>query len=431
MSSIQMIATGDAFITRRFPQNGYKGFEEIRDVISAHDVKFTNLEMTFHHMEGTPAAVSGGTWAMTEPECLDDMASYGFNLFTTANNHSGDYGEGGILATIRHLRERNMVFSGTGANLDEASAACYLETRKGRIALVSACSTFSTASMAGGQSGRVPGRPGLNPLRFKTTYHVTREYYEMVQKLAELTYVNAYEDYGVKIGYVSPFPEGTTRFGSHTFVLDDRNFIKSEPLKRDMVRLEEEIREACRQSDIVLASIHAHETCKDDFSVPPEYLEIAAKRCIDAGASVVIGHGPHELRGIEIYHGGLILYSLGNFMFETETISVQPYEAFYNKELPIDTKIGFYMDKRSKNGTAGYPTQENIWRSVMAGWTMEDGRITQVQLHPISLGMGKSRTERGIPVLSHDEQTLSYLADLSKPYGTSIRIENGIGYIDL
>ncbi|HEY9482569.1 MAG TPA: CapA family protein, partial [Micromonosporaceae bacterium] len=34
---------------------------------------------------------------------------------------------------------------------------------------------------------------------------------------------------------------------------------------------------------------------------------------IDAGASIVIGHGPHVLRGIEFYRGHLIAYSLGNF----------------------------------------------------------------------------------------------------------------------
>lgn len=431
MDKMKMIATGDAFITRRFPEEGYEGFEEIRDVISDHDVKFSNLEMTFHNMEGTPAAVSGGTWAMAEPGCLDDMAAYGFNLYTTANNHSGDYGEGGISATIRHLKERNMVFSGTGNNLDEAAAACYLETRKARVALVSACSTFSIASMAGGQSGQVPGRPGLNPLRYQTVFHVTEEYFDMVKQLADLTYVNAYEEYGIKIGYGNPYPEGTRRFGNYTFELDKENVIHTKPLERDMVRIEEEIKEAVRQADVALVSIHAHETAKDDFSVPPEYLEIAAKRCIDAGAKVVIGHGPHELRGIELYHGGLILYSLGNFMFETETISLQPYEAFYNKGLPIDTKIGEYMDKRSKNGTSGYPTQENIWRSVMAGWTMEDGEIKQVQLYPISLGMGKARTQRGIPVMSYDDKTLEYLASLSEPFGTKIRIENHVGYIDL
>ena len=67
----------------------------------------------------------------------------------------------------------------------------------------------------------------------------------------------------------------------------------------------------------------------------------------------------------------------------------------------------------------------------MAGFTMEDGRITQVQLHPIELGQNKSRGQKGKPVLSGDEGTLTYLAGLSQPYNTKIRIENGVGYIDL
>ena len=184
MNKMTFIATGDAFTTRRIPADGYPGLEELQEVIGRHDVKFSNLEMTYHDLEGTPAAVSGGTWAMAAPRCLDDMKRYGFNLFTTANNHTGDYGEGGALATIRHLRERDMAFSGTGGNLAEASRPCYLETRKGRVALVSACSTFHIASMAGGQSGEAPGRPGLNPLRFATTYHVTADRFRQVQELA-------------------------------------------------------------------------------------------------------------------------------------------------------------------------------------------------------------------------------------------------------
>ena len=34
---------------------------------------------------------------------------------------------------------------------------------------------------------------------------------------------------------------------------------------------------------------------------------------IDAGAALVIGHGPHVVRGMEVYRGHLIAYSLGNF----------------------------------------------------------------------------------------------------------------------
>lgn len=38
-----------------------------------------------------------------------------------------------------------------------------------------------------------------------------------------------------------------------------------------------------------------------------------AHRCIDAGADLVYGHGPHVVRGMELYKGKLIAYSLGNF----------------------------------------------------------------------------------------------------------------------
>ena len=140
MKKMTLIATGDAFITRRFPEGGYEGFEQVRDLISQYDVKFSNLEMTFHNEEGYPAAFSGGTWAMADPRTLDDMRSFGFNLFNTANNHSCDYSHGGVLATIRNLEERDMIFAGTGKNLSEASKPCYLETKNGRVAMIAVLS---------------------------------------------------------------------------------------------------------------------------------------------------------------------------------------------------------------------------------------------------------------------------------------------------
>ena len=42
-------------------------------------------------------------------------------------------------------------------------------------------------------------------------------------------------------------------------------------------------------------------------------LRLFAKTVVDAGADLVLGHGPHVLRGMEIYKDRLIAYSLGNF----------------------------------------------------------------------------------------------------------------------
>ena len=430
--ALKVIATGDMFITRRIPKEGYEGFEQIRDCIMEHDVKFSNLEMTFHNQEGYPAAVSGGTWAMMDPEALDDVQRFGFNLYNTANNHSGDYGQEGVVATIRHLRERDMVFSGTGRNLGEASRACYLETRKARVALISVSSSFHEAARAGGQSHEMVGRPGLNPLRFQTRYHVDQAHYQMVEELVRVTKVNAGNEFSIKNGYSNPFDPGTLPFGpAGTFVLDESNWTESVPNSEDMKRITDEIKEARRQADVVFVSFHGHECDGEDTTVPSMFLETFSKACIDAGAHVVIGHGPHELRGIEVYKGGVIFYSLGNFLFETETVGLQPYDAYINRKMPLDTKVGSYMDNRSKNGTAGYGVLENIWRSVMAAWTMEDGKVTQVQLYPISLGLHDPRPQKGVPRMTGDEKVLAYLQQLSDRYHTQIRIEDGVGYIDL
>ena len=89
------------------------------------------------------------------------------------------------------------------------------------------------------------------------------------------------------------------------------------------------------------------------------------------------------------------------------------------------------MDDRSKNGTAGYGVLPEIWFSVVGGFTVEDGKVTEVQLYPISLGQNKPRSQKGVPVLSGDEEVLRYLQKLSDPFGTKIEIKDGVGTIAL
>lgn len=86
MQKTTFITAGDAFITKRLPEGGYEGFQELSSCIQSHDVRFLNLESTFHETEGYPAAESGGTWAMSDPRTLDDMKVYGFNIFNTGKN---------------------------------------------------------------------------------------------------------------------------------------------------------------------------------------------------------------------------------------------------------------------------------------------------------------------------------------------------------
>lgn len=83
------------------------------------------------------------------------------------------------------------------------------------------------------------------------------------------------------------------------------------------------VTEANRRADIVVVSFHGGAEGTDAQNVPRRTeifageargnLPLFARTVIDAGADLVLGHGPHVLRGMEIYKERLVAYSLGNF----------------------------------------------------------------------------------------------------------------------
>lgn len=73
-----------------------------------------------------------------------------------------------------------------------------------------------------------------------------------------------------------------------------------------------DIKQAKTQADHVIVSFHWG---KELHNFPADYQKNYGRIAIDSGASVVLGHHPHVLQGIEVYKGGLIAYSLGNYVF--------------------------------------------------------------------------------------------------------------------
>jgi len=61
---------------------------------------------------------------------------------------------------------------------------------------------------------------------------------------------------------------------------------------------------------------------------PIECVREFACRAIDEGADIVVGHGSHTVLGIEIYKGRPILYGVGNFLFQNETITAFPADSY-------------------------------------------------------------------------------------------------------
>ena len=419
-----MALTGDSIITRRLSVYEEPEFLRMIDLIRSADAAFTNLEMLFHDYEAYPMNQSGGTYMRAEPALAKELVWAGFDMVARANNHTGDYGVEGMRITTRHVAAAGLVQAGVGETLTEAREPHFLETAKARVALISVASTFPDHSRAGRSRGDIPGRPGLNPLRFTTTYTTTEA------GLAALREAMATAGLGGRGGGGRGGAQSLSVFGTRVVVGPEPG-VRTEPNEEDMTEIAAAVRSAGRLADYTIVTIHAHEGDRNRL-VPAQFLVTFARAMVDAGADVFVGHGPHVLRGIEIYKGKPIMYSLGDFIFQNETLLRLPSENYESYDLGPDAQVADFNSRRYRDDTTGFPADPPIWEAVVAVPTFQGGALVDLVLHPISLGFGKPASQRGRPLLAEPElgrKIIDDLIRLSEPFGTKIEYRDGVGRV--
>lgn len=322
---------GDAIITRKLSVYDEAEFLGLREIVQGATAAFVNLEILFHRFEEDviPASASGGTYMQADPALAGEITWMGFDMVSRANNHTMDYGVGGLRHTDDAVEAVGLMHAGTGENLAR-------------------------------------GRPGLNPIRFATTYQITPVQME------------ALRDFREGMGYARGTGDQIRMFGE-TFQLGDEYQAVSTLNEEDLQEILASVREAKRQANFVIFASHSHERGRSNTE-PAEALVTLARAVIDAGADMFVGHGPHVLRGIEIYKGKPIFYSLGDFMFQPETV---PFQA---------------GDNYRKYG----------------------------------LGHGLERPQRGRPLLATGalgDKIIGDLQTFSEPFGTHIENRNGVGVV--
>gem|GEM_PF-36046 len=416
---ITLALTGDAIITRRLSVYEEPDFLELIDMIRGADAAFTNLEVLFHDYEPYPAHQSGGTWMRGEPILAKELVWAGIDMVSRANNHTGDYGVEGLRLTTKYVDEAGLVHAGAGESLAEAREARFLETARGRVALISMASTFPDHSRAGNARGSMKSRPGLSPLRYTTERVATAEQLDRFQGLAE------------EMGLNFNRSDRGARTLSTNFIEGSETGVVTRPNAEDMAEIAAVVQSASRLADQVIVTIHAHES-GGARSVPAGFLVEFARAMVDAGATMFVGHGPHVLRGIEIYKGKPIFYSLGDFVFQNETLLRLPDENYQAYDLGVNDHVADFNARRYQNETVGFPANPEIWEAVVAMPTFTGDELTELALHPITLGYGKPAWVRGRPMLAHGvlaKKILNDLVERSKPFGTEIDIREGVGYV--
>lgn len=423
---MKFTAAGDALLQQRIPKD-YPGMAQVKSFIERGDARFFNLETTLNREgECYASQFSGGTYMRTDPEGLGDLLHYGFNLTTCNNNHIMDFSYPGLVKTLEYVNAHDVVHSGVGMNLDEASAPKYLDTPNGRVALIAISTLFQSSMQAGRQSRRVMGRPGVNGIRMSETLIVSPEDLQKLKEIADSTGVNDTRKTRIAQGYQLPDKEGTFRFGTVCIAQGDTPGRMLTCNEEDIQRVEKAIFEAQLQADYILISVHAHEQEGLSNETPPQFMQQLSRRLIDAGAHAVIGHGPHLLRPIEVYKKRPIFYSLGDFILQLYSVAFAP-EDFYEKQnLTSEATVHELLARRSDNFTRGLMEEDVMAEAVIPYWEMENGEMTKLELLPINCKKHGNKSLSGLPVQDEEAVFAARLAKMSAPFGVQMELKDGV-----
>ncbi|WP_418282893.1 CapA family protein [Halorubrum sp. DTA98] len=457
-STCTIAAAGDAIVTRRLmPYAESNGrIDELRTVIDATDAAVANLEVVFPERDASATPLPpvpsqyqylsplAGILMRAEPFVLDELAEFGFDLFATGSNHSFDYGREGMRSTMNALRERDLPFAGMGETLADARRPGYVDTPGGRIGLVAANTSIAPGSEAGPASPAHPGRTGINPLHLRWIHGATAEQLHRLRELrADLGLDELHETWLVREDpdwedrpyepFMHAFFEAVDDGGT------DGPTVRFEPLTADRRAYLDSVAAAAAKSDHAIASLHSHQAPGGvrNTAETPAFLRSFARDCIDAGADLFVGTGPHVLRGMEIYRGRPIFYSLGNLAYQTETIERLPAESYdyYGVDDATDPAALFRSRYRDEDGEpAGSLDRDEYWETVVPVCAFEGDDLASVRLYPCSLGQDRALPRRGTPALAtgdHAEAILARLAALSEPFETEIGVDDGVGVIEL
>jgi Bacterial capsule synthesis protein PGA_cap len=448
MGSYTVALTGDAILNTRVSSCADSRVLQLVDVLRSANVTHTHLEIPLHGFEEHevfPSAEGALSWMSGPVSTVEELKWCGIDLVSMASNHSLDYSYGGLHSTLAALDRFRVPHAGAGKDLASARLPAFLDTAHGRIALVSAVSSFPTFARAGHARRDVRGRPGVNGLRF---YHVVDpatadELGDLHRRLGNwVTYVG--DEFTVN-------PPGLHNTLQRFKVDPTVSGISTACDEDDLAEILAALRYASAVSDFVIAHLHSHEWDAKDgrMCTSPAFVEEFARASVRCGAAAVIVQGSHApIRGIEIYQGAPIFYDPGP-LFRLGRRDKQPqdfYTRWGNGPDARSASAGILEAFAAREGALGSSARTHDVRSPLEGVSHDPGffipvcqvdsenhRVTRVTLYPASW-MTTPRAATGFPMTAPSgtaEATLDLVASLSGSYGTRVHIQGNAATIDL
>ena len=253
-------------------------FRRIKDLLATADVRFSNLECALHLPEHGHAIEHEGFFA--DPEIgAGALRDADIDVVGIANNVN--YGEANIVGSMLTLKRHGVLFAGAGYNLAEARKPVIVQRAGVRYGFLQRSSVYWSTNHEAGETG-----VGIAVIRGNTAYHVPM-YREDLR--------------------LPPF----NRPGIPPLIVTwaDKDYL---------ARFVDDVQALRRDVDVVIASCH--------WGLGAEvltYMSDIAHAAIDAGADVVMGHGPHRPLPVGFHKGKPIFYGLGSFSFHTGHLGIK------------------------------------------------------------------------------------------------------------
>ncbi len=265
-------------------------FTDVADVFQHADFGFVNLETPVApaHTHGSKPFLFDAPLAL-----LDALKANGIKIVSFANNHVMDQGWTGFAETRDHLRERGLLFAGSGDTAQQAWQPVITEANGIKVGWLG-----MTRWLNGNRNPDKDDQPHVN---------------------------------------FFPYPGESGGAPG----LDEAGVLEA-------------IKQARLKCDLLVVSIHWG---VEYAPAPrPEDVETAHKM-LDAGASVIVGHHPHVLQPVETYQTAdgrdtVIFYSLGNFLSNQSRTYVDGLMPDKNGD-PRDSMIGLFSAVRKDYGPGG------------------------------------------------------------------------------
>ncbi len=357
---------GDMIFNQQISNLPEPDHRQLFRIMQEADIAYGNLEFS---LNSHPELQRPFYNFRADPEFAWEVAAIGINLVSMANNHALDFGPEGLRECLKALDHAQITHAGAGVTLAAAHepGTTGVQSQKTEFALLSYMRYWTAKYRCADPSG--PCLATINPA----------------------TILVAGKD-----GKVEEV-EG--------------------PVKADIDAMEDDVVMAKRHNDVVIVALHNHDVSHhraygiQDHTPPND--EIMFRKAVDAGADMVLGTGPHVLRGIEIYKGKPIFYSLSNFIYQYRTPDKIPVDLIHQRdgEIARPTNVSVW-DRRDP---------AKIFEGVVLRMTVNKDKLRRIELIPFTID--DEGPLYGVPRLASAarcKEIIGELQALSRPYGTTI-----------